>query len=121
MENNEDEEIKVIKYNNDNEQNKISKLSNINEEEDQKNNNKTDWKTDNPNDNSDGRKDNDKENKNSGPPKKKRLSKLRVQRTKAPKAFLKEKRKEKKVLAHYFLVVYLQITMMMINNYNYIN
>ena len=70
MENNEDEDIKVIKYDN-------------NEEEDQKNNNKSDRKTEAQNDNEDNSK-------------KKKPSKLRAQRTKAPKVFLKEQKKDKK-------------------------
>ena len=84
MTNNEEEDVKVIKFDNNDDQ---KKLSSINEEEDQKNNNnKSDKKTENPNENSD---------KNKIPIKKK-TSKLKVQRTKAPKVFLKEQKKEKK-------------------------
>ena len=86
MSKNEEENIKVIKFNANN-NNDPNKLSNINEEEEQKNNNKSDKKTENPNENY------DKGNNNQT---KKKKSKLKAQRTKAPKVFLQEQKKSKK-------------------------
>ena len=75
MNNNEEEDMKVIKFseNNDNNQNKISEVE----------------------------KNVDKDNNATEVPKKKK-QKLRVQRTKAPKVYLKEQEKEKKGLTGLF-------------------
>ena len=70
MKNNDNEDIKVIKFNENN-------------NEEQKKNVKSEAKTDNPNENKD-------------PPIAKRNSKLRAQRTKAPKVYLQNLKKEKK-------------------------
>ena len=70
MKNNDNEDIKVIKFNENN-------------NEEQKKNVKSEAKTDNQNENKD-------------PPIAKRNSKLRAQRTKAPKVYLQNLKKEKK-------------------------
>ena len=70
MKNNDNEDIKVIKFNNNN-------------NEEQKNNVKNEANTENP-------------NVNNSPPIAKRSSKLRAQRTKAPKVYLQNLKKEKK-------------------------
>ena len=70
MKNNYNEDIKVIKFNNNN-------------NEEQKNNVKNEANTENP-------------NVNNSPPIAKRSSKLRAQRTKAPKVYLQNLKKEKK-------------------------
>ena len=72
MDNNDKEDVKVIKFNPKN-----------NNNEDQKENAKSDMQTDNQND-------------NLKIPIKKKVSKLRVQRTKAPKVYLANLKKQKK-------------------------
>ena len=72
MDNNDKEDVKVIKFNPKN-----------NNNEDQKENVKSDMQTDNQND-------------NLKIPIKKKVSKLRVQRTKAPKVYLANLKKQKK-------------------------
>ena len=72
MDNNDKEDVKVIKFNPKN-----------NNNEDQKKNVKSDMQTDNQND-------------NLKIPIKKKVSKLRVQRTKAPKVYLANLKKQKK-------------------------
>ena len=72
MDNNDKEDVKVIKFNQNN-----------NDNEDQKENVKSDKQTDNQND-------------NLKIPIKKKVSKLRVQRTKAPKVYLENQKKLKK-------------------------
>ena len=72
MENNDNEDIKVIKFNQNN-----------NDNEDQKQNMKSDKQT-------------DKQVDKQKIPLKKKVSKLRVQRTKAPKVYLQNLKKEKK-------------------------
>ena len=72
MENNDNEDIKVIKFNQNN-----------NDNEDQKQNMKSDKQT-------------DKQVDKQKIPLKKKVSKLRVQRTKAPKVYLENQKKLKK-------------------------
>ena len=72
MDNNDKEDVKVIKFNPKN-----------NNNEDQKENAKSDMQTDNQND-------------NLKIPIKKKVSKLRVQRTKAPKVYMENLKKQKK-------------------------